>query len=196
MAKDTKKSSQRSKRSNIQAFALTVLLLLLVVQTAILWRNGTLPNLLSTIAPSLSVPGTSRSGGSLKLGAPTPSPTPTRLKQGKETYFISKGGSANEPTFSALTLDPHEPGRGQQQSIIVPLTSLSSIRSVNAIFVTDTKTRTIPLRLTDGTNLNGTWQMTWTVDDTLLYTYIIKIVAESENGATAVSEIGIRRPAP
>lgn len=188
MAKDAKKSSQRSKRSNIQAFVLIVLLLLLIVQTAILWRNGTLPSLLSTIAPSVSVPGT-QNGEPLEPSGPTPTPTVRPLPQGRQEYIVGEGSNPIGPKITKLVFDPQDPKVGTTFSVhVFAQVRNAPIQSIVVTVQTDNTTQNHPLSLTSGTAENGEWSGTWTEEDTHLYTFITTVVATDATGQNIIGQ--------
>lgn len=122
----------------------------------------------------------------------TPTPTPSTLLQGTETYQISQSGLPNEPHFSTLIVDPHEPKRGKKQTLSATITSPSSLQSVKFVVITDNKSIELPATLASGTVTSGVWTTTWTVDDTLLYKYIVRIIATNQAEFTAMSTTPIR----
>ncbi len=128
--------------------------------------------------PTLSFPKT------MKLG-PNPTPTPTKLIQGKETYFISQASDIKGPKITQADIDPLDPKVGQTQTISVKTADSTPVRSVTITFKTDNKVRDFTLTRVSGTELDGIWQTQWQVDDTLLYRYIIVITSKSDRGESA-----------
>lgn len=112
---------------------------------------------------------------------PTPkvSPTPSKLKQGKETYSITQGPAEKGPDITQAVIDPLEPQKGQKVTMTISVNSTKPADSVTIELETDTMKKSYPLTLVSGTNLDGQWQATWTVEDTLLYQYVAKIEARS-----------------
>lgn len=116
---------------------------------------------------------------------PTPTPTPTYLAPGKQVYNVSTTSSG--PKVSQATFDPQDPARGQKQTVTIKANHTSPIQSVSIKLTTDNKSQTYPLRLTSGTNLSGSWEGSWTIDDTYLYTYIFDVTAASGSEQTSVA---------
>jgi hypothetical protein len=167
--KRTQPPKGEETRSNM---LLAILILIAVALGYYVWRTSTkgLP----------LFPG-KKTGLSEGAATPTPkvSPTPTRLRQGTETYTISQASSERGPKIQQLTLDPHEPKVGASQTISVKVRHTSAVQSVTIDLQTDTKSRTLTLTLSQGTSTEGTWQATWTADDSLLYMYKYTITAQA-----------------
>lgn len=126
---------------------------------------------------------------------PMPTPTPTTLISGKETYKISQGPAFVGPKVSQAVIDPLDPGKGNKQIVTVSTNYTSPIDFVTIKLITDTTSQTYPLQLVSGTNTNGDWQGSWTINDSYLYTYIMEITAKSGGVGTPIP-LGIRQPAP
>jgi|GEM_PF-5824833 len=109
--------------------------------------------------------------------SPTPKPTPTRLKAGNDTYIINQWEGAKGPKISSLTLAPLDPQKGVRQTLSVHLTYPTPIDTASIDYTSDNTIRTLPLTLSEGSRTDGTWSTSWTVDDTILYTYKITIIA-------------------
>lgn len=116
----------------------------------------------------------------------TPTPTPTKLFHGKDTYIVSRGAQAKGPNISEISLDPLDPAVGAQQTISVKVTHNSPVSDVSVKLRTDTKTTTLKLALSEGSNLGGTWNTTWTVPESYLYNYIATVVATSAKDETSI----------
>lgn len=117
---------------------------------------------------------------------PTPTPTPTKLFHGKDTYIVSRGSQATGPNVSEITFDPLDPAVGGQQTLSVKASYSSAISDVSVKLRTDTKTTTLKLELSEGTNLGGTWKTTWIVPETYLYNYSATIMATSGKEVTTI----------
>lgn len=123
---------------------------------------------------------------------PTPRGTPTPLKKGKETYYISQSSSVKGPKITQVTLDPLDPKNGEKQTITVKALHSGPVTQVKISLMSDNKTQTLSsLSLVSGTNLEGEWQVSWTVDDTILYKYILKITATG-GGVQSSVDLAIR----
>ncbi|MBI3577159.1 hypothetical protein HY086_03935 [Candidatus Gottesmanbacteria bacterium] len=117
------------------------------------------------------------------LGQPTPTPTPTALKPGKETYSISQASDLKAPKILKLTLDPLDVNKGQTQAIVVETEPGKNVDSVTIVFISDNKTRTLSLQKQQ----DLIWQTQWTLDDSVLYKYILVITASSEGQQSTVT---------
>ncbi len=112
--------------------------------------------------------------------SPSPLPTPRPLPHGKHGFTV-QGGNRNAPQFGRGFLDPIDPQKNTQQGIIISASNSVPIDSVTAIIKTDNKETSIKLSVSEGTNTNGTWTGSWTVNDTYLYNYIVQIIAKAGN---------------
>lgn len=117
---------------------------------------------------------------------PTPTPTPTKLFHGKDTYIVSRGSQAKGPNVSEITFDPLDPAVGAQQTISVKVAHNSPVSDVSVKLRTDTKTTTLKLALSEGSDLGGTWKTTWTVPESYMYNYIATIIATSGKEETSI----------
>lgn len=116
---------------------------------------------------------------------PTPTPTPRAIKQGKETYTISSS-SRNGPEIIEATIDPHDPSIGDTQTMIVKARHTQPIVEIRVDLQSDNKTTRHLLTLTDGSSTNGVWQGSWTISDSVLYTYVATIGASDGQEKTSV----------
>jgi hypothetical protein len=121
---------------------------------------------------------------------PTPKPTPHPILQGKETYSIGQSADAR-PKIRSAEVEPHDPKVGEIQTIKVRLVDTQPVQSAKITLASDNKTRDLELKLTEGNNLDGKWTVSWTVDDTVLYTYSMKIDAVG-NGSQSTVTVSIR----
>lgn len=115
-----------------------------------------------------------------------PTPTPTKLFHGKDTYIVSRGSQAKGPNISEISLDPLDPAVGATQVVSVKVTYDSPITDVMVKLRTDTKTTNLTLTRTEGSELGGTWTTTWTVPESYLYNYIATIIAKSAKDEASV----------
>lgn len=113
--------------------------------------------------------------------SPTPIKTPRPLPHGKQNFSV-RGGIQNAPTFEKGQLDPIDPKQNTEQKISIYAENFVPIDSIEATVKTDNKKSPIKMKLTEGTETAGTWMGAWTVDDTYLQRYQIKIVAKASNG--------------
>jgi len=121
--------------------------------------------------------------------APSPSPVPTRAPKpigtGRKGFTIS-GGNQNAPKFNKSFLDPIDPKQGATQTIIINAENSLPIEAVEVTVKTDNKETPLEMQLTEGTETNGTWQGSWTVDNTYLKNYRVEITATADNGTQKV----------
>lgn len=154
--------------------AVTVFVIILLSLGAYLYARKSLP------LPSLSLRSNKQVNVTLTQ-TPTPTPTPRPISHGKGSFSVSTDKEG--PRMTTVDLDPYDPASGSSMLISVTATNTEVVTSVTAMMETDHKTsQTIPFTLSGGTDKKGTWQGTWMVDDSYLYTYNLKITATSTNG--------------
>lgn len=117
---------------------------------------------------------------------PTPTPPPTKLFHGKDSYSISRGSAATGPSPSKLTLDPLDPEVGANQTFTVEISHTYPVVTAFLSIRSDTKTTKVPLSLVSGTAQKGTWQGSWTVPETYLYNYVVTITAQSASDQSSI----------
>lgn len=118
---------------------------------------------------------------------PTPKATPSPLKQGKETYTISQT-SGVRPRIVLAEIDPHEPKVGESQRIKVWVIDQAPILEVTISLRSDNKTTTLPpTRLVEGTNLDGKWETSWNINDSILFTYVFSLKAQGTSVKSSVN---------
>lgn len=124
---------------------------------------------------------------------PTPKPTPAPLKQGKETYSISQTQGVR-PRIESAEIDPQEPKVGASQKIRVKVSDTAPIKEVTISLKSDNKTTTLPpTKLVEGTNLDGIWETSWNMNDTILFTYVFTFKVQGTNIQTSLN-LPIRLP--
>lgn len=114
------------------------------------------------------------------LSAPTPTPTSTYLKPGKESYIYSWGEGTTIPKMNYVDVDPHDPKKGQTQKINVKFTHTAPILQISLQLFSDNKSETHPMTMSEGTDTNGTWTGSWSIDDTVLYRYDLRFLVKTE----------------
>jgi len=107
---------------------------------------------------------------------PTPTNSPKKIPHGKIGFTV---GVKNNPVMRIGFLDPYDPEIGQKQTVSITVKNPSPVDSVNAAIQTDKETKQFPLKLVEGTALDGRWEATWEIKDTYLYTYILVLDAVS-----------------
>lgn len=115
---------------------------------------------------------------------PTPTPTPIQLFPDdglKGTFNVTQGKHAG-PIESHIIFDPFDVKKGQPLTITVKLSDTVPISTVAGILQTDHGSQNAVFTRINGTDLAGEWQTTIHLQDSVLYTYIMKITATSANG--------------
>lgn len=114
------------------------------------------------------------------VSAPTPTPTATYLKPGKETYVYSWGEGTNVPKMNQVDIEPHDPKKGQTQTVTAKFTHTTPIQQVSLQLFSDKETNTHSMEKSEGTDNNGTWTGKWTVNDTVLYRYDLRFLVKAD----------------
>lgn len=169
------KQKTKSGDSSLLVF---FLVFVVVVAGYFIWRNpGWLLNTFQETQkpeqPTLSILEPTPKNGK---ASPTAKLTPRPILQGKETYSIGQSASAT-PKIRSLEVDPHDPKVNDNQTLKVRVVDSRPVQSVKVTIGSDNKTRDFDLKLTEGSNLDGKWTLTWKVDDTVLYSYYFTINA-------------------
>jgi len=115
---------------------------------------------------------------------PTPSPTPTPkpIPHGKIPFTISGGKTG--PQLSSGYIDPYDPAKGTVQVFHISASDTEPITSFTGELLTDHGVQNLVFSLVSGTPTSGEWEARWTVSDTYLYTYDLKLMATSASGST------------
>lgn len=114
--------------------------------------------------------------------------TPRPLAHGKQTYAIS-GSKKGAPKATEVAIDPLDPAQGASQSATVKVLAMEAgpVTKVSVDLITDNKTKTYPLQLISGTNLDGVWNGTWVMEDSYDYKYQMAIKAENSRDSWTVT---------
>ncbi len=120
---------------------------------------------------------------------PTPSPTPSFLPSGEQTYTISRSADAKGPRINSLTLNPLDAQKNQLQTITVSVAG-TALSHVSVKIYADTSSYPIDLTLRD-----GVWRAQWRLQDSVLHRYVIVITATDSTGASKVI-VAPRTPGP
>ena len=125
------------------------------------------------------------------LPAPSPIiPTPIILKPDEGTkgnYTVSQSAKDTGPTFSTVTFDPLDVQQGQNLTITVTLSSQSPVSQVTGTLTGDTTSIPIALQKSSQTATTTVWSATFSITDTLLYKYILKLEAVNGTGTSSVT---------
>lgn len=115
-------------------------------------------------------------------------PTPRPLAHGRQTYAIS-GSKKGAPKATEAVIDPIDPSQNTSQSATVRVLAMDAgpVTKVSIDVITDNQTKNYPLKLTSGTNLDGVWNGTWTMEDSYDYKYQTAIKAENAQDSWTVT---------
>lgn len=119
-------------------------------------------------------------------------PTPTLiLPPGKQTYFV-QGAETNISRISAVTVDPLDVNKGQNQTLTVKIGSKEPIATFNVVLNSDNGAKEYPLTLVSGDVSEGTWEAKYTVNDTTskIYSFVFNII--TKNGNKTVTTFPVR----
>ena len=163
---------------------LPMLLILLVLLTGVLialifYFDQIFHTPLLQYLTTLSVPKQTNERFLPRVVVPRPSPTPSYLPPGKQTYTISQNNTATGPHIATLTLDPLDAHKNQQQQITV--SSENPLTSVSIKIDMDNSVHTMPLL-----KQNGSWTATWTLSDSVNTRYIYVITATDNTGTSKI----------
>lgn len=162
-------------KSNSGFIGLLVLLIAVIgVGAVVVVKTGVLQ---IQVTPSIPL---QKKSQTQTVSAPTPTPTATYLKPGKETYVYSWGEGTTVPKMNQVDIEPHDPKKGQKQTVTVKYTHTSPIQQVSLQLFSDNKSETFPMTKSEGTDTNGTWTGTWTVNDTVLYRYDLRLLVKAD----------------
>ena len=126
--------------------------------------------------------------------APTPTPTPTQaplscqdqFASGKQTYSVT---TKSVPRITQTAVDPLDVDFQSSQIVTAKINdpNNNAITSVSGLASTDSKTTSFSLTLISGIETNGTWQGTWTLEDSICENYMVIITAISDSGTSEVA---------
>jgi len=117
---------------------------------------------------------------------------------GAQTYDVTSDSTVN-PKFTTVTLDPLDVQIGGVQVVTAGVTGVDGdpVTSVTGSFLTDNQTTgPVSFSLISGTNIEGTWQGSWTMNDTYCYNYGADITATSSSGSTRTLELRFEANGP
>lgn len=177
-------SAALSQKWQVAILAVVIVVLCAVVVIFWRWRRPLVQQVMTlpTVVHHASFPMT-KPTPTLLTPTPTitPTPTPSYLPSGRQTYNVSQSPDIAGPRIVSLTLDPLDAQQKQQQTILVALSSSTPVSGVGVTFYSDTKSRVLPL-----TSTAAGWTTSWTVDDSVLYRYILVIRATNSQGTVKV----------
>jgi len=113
-----------------------------------------------------------------------PPKTPKPIPSGKKEFIVGSSKKTG-PQMSSGYFDPFDPKQGQKQIASINIKSDQPVTKVVLTIKTDNKTRDVAMERKEGTDTNGRWEGTWTVDDTYLFTYFLTLKATSSVGTNS-----------
>ena len=119
---------------------------------------------------------------------PTNTPTPRPIPHGKQSFSVSLGQKVPGPRMGQGFIDPYDPALEEKQTLTIEVNNFDKpVEKVAAILTTDNKVSPeYPLKQIDGTENNGHWQGSWTVNNSYLHNYVLTIKAVGPNGTSKV----------
>lgn len=160
-----------------RTFVLFLLLLVLInVFLAVIYFQGKYQG--KKALPLLSVQTEDESA--IEASKVTPSPTqkpkptvkPIDLPHGKTGFTV---GVKENPIMRIGFLDPYDPKVGEKQTVSITVKNTNPVESVEATMQTDNHSKKYPMKLVEGTTLDGRWEATWEVTDSYVTTYVLTI---------------------
>lgn len=122
--------------------------------------------------------GVSKTGTKTAMITPTSTPIPRAIPHGKIGFSVG-GSKPNAPTFSKGFLNPYDPAKGTKQIISVEIADKTAVTEVTGTMRTDHAQQPVTFSLVEGTAQKGRWEATYTVQDSYLYIYNLKIIAKN-----------------
>ncbi|MEX2007707.1 MAG: GIY-YIG nuclease family protein [Candidatus Levyibacteriota bacterium] len=155
------------------------------------WACVTSGNTGCTILASgeIDISGFSSGTGSGAISTPTSAPSAPVSDQ---DFFVAQPPEAN-PQFYEGTISPLFQQIGSNQKVTVNVAGAAAdVASVSVTVKSDTKTQTYPATMTAGTSADGTWEASWTVDDTTAKRFMITLSGTDSAGISSTFDISIR----
>ncbi len=119
----------------------------------------------------------------LNTANPAPTLPPYKLPTGTQTYNFGHGKDVTGPKIQTLIINPLDPAKGASQTITLSIKHDSPVTSAVVTIATDNKETPLTLKLTGGTDKDGTWSGSYTVNDTYDRRYDIKFNIKSASGS-------------
>lgn len=110
-------------------------------------------------------------------------PVPPVLS-GRQSYKLITNET---PRFTEASIEPLDAPRGARQVITAKVESPSPVKSVSVAVITDSGEKNVNMRLTQGTEYNGVWSESHTVNDTYEKTYRFRFTATDQYDSSTVT---------
>ena len=125
---------------------------------------------------------------SAETSSASPSPDPVAcgtIAAGKQIYFVS---TQNMPQIMQIDLDPQDVQLGATQTVTVKIrdTNDNAITQVSGTANIDSGSVNFSFSLVAGTDLNGTWEGSWSSASSICTTYTIQISVTGTSGQSIV----------
>lgn len=120
--------------------------------------------------------------------APKATPAPTLcpnyvIPTGKQLYRYSHGPKVVGPKIQTVEFDPLDPATGQKQTVTITVKNDSPVTSASLTLISDgDETQTAKFKLKEGTEVEGTWELSWQLKDSYKCRYAFKYNLESSTG--------------
>jgi hypothetical protein len=124
---------------------------------------------------------------SLPYYHPTPPPSCQYLyPSGSQTYSVT---TKTIPKIYQIIVNPLNVGYLASQTVSASINDANGnpITSVTGFAITDNKTTPFNLTLVSGSEINGVWEGSWNLTDSICQRYQVKIQAQSESGTSHVT---------
>lgn len=115
--------------------------------------------------------------------APAPTPKPKNLPAGKQVYQFSHGDGVSGPKLGEVIIDPLDAAPNQMQTVTATIRNDTPVTAAVATVLTDHDQTEYPLTQTTGSLTDGTWEGSWSITDSYLWTYGIHFRLESPSGS-------------
>lgn len=104
--------------------------------------------------------------------------------QGRQSYNVI---SEKNPKITKITIDPLDAKIGQIQNISALIQNSSPVTSVSLKIATDNGEKELKMKLTEGSEFNGVWEASHTMNDVYEKVYHFKVTARDKNGESLVT---------
>lgn len=122
---------------------------------------------------------------------PIASPTPKPIPHGPIDFSVSQSDKT-KPLIGKGLIDPYDPDPNGLQTVSISVKDEQPVTKVTAFLKTDNAiSEPVSFKLISGSPTDGTWQGSWHISDTYLFTYNLVINATSSRGESVV-EITLR----
>ena len=137
------------------------------------------------IKTSDEVPNVSEISNVANLTTNIPEECPAPLTSGKQIYFVR---TQNQPQIMQVDVDPLDVKIEQIQTVTVKIRDINDnpITSVAGLAEIDNGSISFSLSLISGTDIDGTWEGTWTLKNTNCLNFMMTINTTSASGQSTV----------